>query len=35
MNIGEVARSSGVSAKTIRRDESIGLIRSSSRTQAG
>lgn len=35
MNIGEVAQSSGVSAKMIRHYESIGLIRESHRTQAG
>ena len=34
MNIGEVAHSSGVSAKMIRHYESIGLIRESSRTLA-
>jgi MerR family copper efflux transcriptional regulator len=35
MNIGQVAQASGVSAKMIRHYESIGLIRASSRTQAG
>jgi len=35
MNIGAVARTSGVSAKMIRHYESIGLIRASSRTLAG
>ncbi|NDP49077.1 MAG: Cu(I)-responsive transcriptional regulator [Sulfuriferula multivorans] len=35
MNIGEVAHSSGVSAKMIRHYESIGLIRETSRTLAG
>lgn len=35
MNIGAVARTSGVSAKMIRHYENIGLIRASSRTLAG
>lgn len=35
MNIGEVARVSGVSAKMIRHYEGIGLIRASARTEAG
>lgn len=35
MNIGEVARASGVSTKMIRHYEGIGLIRASARTLAG
>ena len=35
MNIGEVAKSSSVSAKMIRHYESIGLIRTTSRTLSG
>ncbi len=35
MNIGQAARQSGISAKMIRHYESIGLIRSSARTEAG
>lgn len=35
MNIGQVAKKSGVSAKTIRYYESIGLISEASRTESG
>jgi len=35
MNIGEVAKTSGVNAKTIRYYESIGLIPEASRTESG
>ncbi len=35
MNIGQVAKKSGVSAKTIRYYESIGLIPEASRTESG
>lgn len=35
MNIGQVAKRSGVSAKTIRYYESIGLIPAASRTESG
>lgn len=35
LNIGEAAAEAGVSAKMIRHYESIGLVRASSRTQAG
>lgn len=34
MNIGEVAKSSGISAKMIRHDEETGLIRAATRTGA-
>ena len=35
MNIGQAAKHSGISAKMIRHYESIGLIRSGARTEAG
>ena len=35
MNIGQAAKQSGISAKMIRHYESIGLIRSTARTDAG